>query len=89
MFQKLKQSGRLSNIFLAVLFYVVAALVIYFIEEWMPSQMCNPGLGMLLFLLMPVVSSILFTRALIKDVSNDKVTFRGSTIIHFVFALAL
>lgn len=57
---------------LTLLFYVVAALTIFLLNEATPSGPCTPGLGILAFMLLPFISSTLLVRNFIKTNKGDK-----------------
>ena len=76
----------LQSIFLTVLFYQIAALSIYLLNEFSPSGSCTIGLGLLGLALLPLVSFVLLTIDIISVIKGNK-TNRISASIHLVFLL--
>ncbi len=75
-----------KKICLTILFYLIAAISIYVLEESSPSGPCTPGLGILSFMLLPFISAILLIINFIKTYKGDK-TNKVSTLIHFIFII--
>lgn len=74
-------------IFKTVLFYIIAGLAIYFLENIVPSGPCTPGLGILALLLLPFISGILFAVNFVKRYKGQK-EFGYSALMHFVVIVA-
>ena len=71
---------------LTLLFYIFAALIIFLLNKATPSGPCTPGLGILAFMLLPFISSLLLVRNFIKTYKGDK-TNKFSLLIHFLFII--
>jgi hypothetical protein len=68
----------------SILFYVAAGAVIFFLNEWSPSGPCTPGLGILAFLILPVVSAIRLAANAVKVYQGNKAS-QASMAVHFFF----
>jgi len=70
-----------------LLLYTIAAIIIYLAEKVAPSGICNPGLGALLLIFTPVLSTLLLIKNLNKDIDARRLT--ASTIIHLAVAVSI
>ncbi len=68
---------------LTILFYLIGAGSIFILNKISPSGPCNPGLGVLAFMLLLIVSGIFFIISLIKVFQGNK-TSRVLALIHFI-----
>jgi hypothetical protein len=55
----LKRPFRKKSVLMTLGVYAIMAGVIYFLNSVSPSGPCNPGMGIFLLLLMPIVSIVL------------------------------
>ena len=67
-----------------ILFYVVSGIVIYFMNKLAPSGAHVPGLGVITFFLLPIVSFILLLANLFENYFGNKTTIIPA-LIHFVY----
>ena len=77
-------SLSLKQVCLTILFYQLAAIVIYVLDKVSPTGSCALGLGVVNFMLLSVVSASLFVVNLVKIYRGEK-TSTFSASIHFVF----
>jgi hypothetical protein len=70
-----------------IAFYALSALTIFILNRMEPSGPCNPGLGILLLLFLPIISVGLLARnifnALTKQTPNGRVIVVHLTIMIF------
>ena len=69
--------------------YTGVFLFVFILDKVAPSDMCNPGLGMLLFLPMPFVVPVLFIRGIILDLGRQDKVIQGTTILHLAASILL
>jgi hypothetical protein len=74
---------RIKKGALTIVFYAIAALVIYVSDEASPNGACAPGLGVILFMLMIPTSIVLLLVNLYRTVEIDRSNL-PSAIIHFL-----
>lgn len=55
-----------------LIFYAIAAVAIFLLEELSPSGPCTPGLGVLSFFLVIPVSAVLFIRSVFLTFTKEK-----------------
>jgi amino acid transporter len=72
----------------ALLYYFIAALIIFAAIKMFPSGSCGPSLDVLIFLGIILVSLVLFVINLFRTIKGNKTT-KVSTIIHFLGCAAL
>lgn len=74
-------------VFKTGLFYLLAGLAIYFLDNIAPSGPCTPGPGIFALILLPLISGILFAINFVKRYKGQK-EFGYSALIHFVVIVA-
>ena len=73
-----------------VILYLAIAILIYMGEKLVPTGMCTPGLGVMILIFLPILSTFLLIISLDKDIDAKRLT--APTVIHLVvtgFALSL
>ena len=78
------QNTKTQKASLTILFYVSAALIIFLLDIATPSGPCTPGLGILSFMLLPFISSVLLFKNFKKTYKGDK-NNKLPLLIHFLF----
>ena len=76
----------LKKVGLTLFFYFVYGIAIYLLEKVMPSGAHTPGLGLLAFILLPIVSLVLFIINLSKTYKGDK-AYKFSALVHLLFII--
>jgi hypothetical protein len=71
---------------LTVIFYLCSWLIIYGLSEAYPSGPCVPGLGVLAFVLLPVIAFILLGYNFYQTMEGKKEN-KLSMFIHLVFVI--
>lgn len=71
-----------------LLFYAVAAIVIYVLEQVSPSGPCTPGLGILSFFLLLIIILILLLRNIYLAIKVDKQNI-VIVVLHIIAILLL
>ena len=90
MFKGIDIKSKIKAVKPALVFYLTAAMIIYSGELMVPSDMCNPGFGiLLLIILLPLLSSGLFIKNLIQDFTSDTIKLKAPTIFHFLVSFTL
>jgi len=79
---------RYRKVGLTLLFYLVSWIVFYFLNKSFPSGPCTPGLGILGFMLLPIISFVLLVVNFIKVYKGDKTNF-PSAFLHLIFIIGL
>jgi hypothetical protein len=69
----------------ALLLYLGAALAIYLGGRIAPSDMCNPGLDILLFFLLIILNLILSSRSVGQDLTTKRL--KASTLVHLAVSI--
>lgn len=87
MLNEIKLKALFNGIGSTLLLYTIAAIIIYVGEKIALSDICNPGLGVLLFIFIPVLSTMLFIKNLNKDIDAKRLT--ASTIIHLIVIIII
>ncbi len=79
----------IKSISLTIIFYLSIGILIPFLNYSLPGDMCNPGFGFMLIVLLPFLSFILFVINFKKTYDGNKAN-KFSSIIHFaVFIFCL
>ena len=81
------KNKALKSAFLTVLFYVIYFLTSTIAEQFQKSGPCNPGLGMIVLLFLPIITVILLIFNLIKYYSQHKQYLKFSIFIHLLALL--
>jgi hypothetical protein len=76
----------LKKVGLTLLFYSLAATSIYLLNKAEPSGPCTPGLGIMLLLLLPFISAVLFVVNSIKTYKGSKSNML-SAVIHLLVVI--
>jgi hypothetical protein len=71
-----------------ILYYLFAAIAIFFAIRLFPSGSCGPNVGVLIFLSITIMSIVIFLNSLVKTFKGNKET-KISTLIHFLGCSAL
>lgn len=81
---KIDTNPAIKKALVTILFYVIAGIVIFFLNEASPSGPCTPGLGILAFLLLPVISATRLVVNFLKLLQGVKAS-KISAFIHLTF----
>ena len=73
---------------LTLLFYAVAFISIYILNEVSPSGPCTPGAGILLVILLPALSIVLLIYNINKTLKGNKMN-KTPALIHFIALLLM
>jgi hypothetical protein len=82
------KNPTLRKVGLTLLFYLVSGISIYLMDKSMPSGPCTPGLGMLAFMFLPIVSLVLLLINSFKIYKGDKTNI-FSALLHLLFIIGL
>jgi len=83
------KNPTVKSISLTLLFYLSIGILFPLLNYLLPGDMCNPGFGFMLIVLLPFLSFILFLVNFKKTYDGNKAN-KFSSIIHFaVFIVCL
>jgi hypothetical protein len=77
-----------KNTVSTILFYVILLPVIYLLDRYSPSGPCTPGLGMLVFILTPLMVAFGFAIS-IAGLARGRRSFKGPAIVNGIAVLVL
>jgi hypothetical protein len=82
------QNPGVKKVRLTIIFYLIALLLFFLLEEIEPTGPCTPGLGIIGLIFLPYLSLVLFVINFIM-VFRGKIENKYSAIIHLVVGLSL
>jgi hypothetical protein len=79
--------GKKNTVY-TILFYVILLSVIHLLDRYSPSGPCTPGLGMLAFILTPLMVAFGFAIS-VAGLARGRRSFMGPAIVNGIAVLVL